>query len=438
MRSITDYLNEKLESTQQTPANNAEPKMSISVSRARTTVMDSDYWTVETIRTGDNLGDVSLAPRRNIPHGSPNRIYEIHVDNGIVATAIREYPDKLEQGWKEQFILGEGLSVAIAFNGYWSRYRNLWRLVTGEKPWIFWVDENNVLWRQYWDDEATKVQHAVDVMKVTALRAWKNVNLPDHDQGIVVGFVKTDGTVWYKNYCQQVDYTYAWESERQLSEFTCSAINLNLFITNDYRMGFAIEDTLHQIYWIITPRNWSGMALEQHVLVARGEGLTKFIAINYIGGYSDEHLEINLSQNISMLFGATDNSLVGAENRPIIRLDEFGEEYQDWGFIVRVQLNYFAINTPSVILRDVDADVAISIDHIEEVVETDGFQFDIYINDLIAEFGMNTVLGNIRVTVQGGINEAGYTYPNMIYEFTPSNLVFPDLPLPEVEAIWNE
>lgn len=46
MRNITSYLNEKLKSTQQTPANKADPKMSVKVSRARTTVMDSDYWTV--------------------------------------------------------------------------------------------------------------------------------------------------------------------------------------------------------------------------------------------------------------------------------------------------------------------------------------------------------------------------------------------------------
>ena len=56
MRSITSHLNEKLKASQQTPANKADPRMSIRVSRARTTVMDSDYWTVETIRTADNLG----------------------------------------------------------------------------------------------------------------------------------------------------------------------------------------------------------------------------------------------------------------------------------------------------------------------------------------------------------------------------------------------
>ena len=48
--------------------------------------------------------------------------------------------------------MGLGSSVAIAFNGYWERYRKLWRLITEEKPWIFWVDSTGVLWRQHWDD----------------------------------------------------------------------------------------------------------------------------------------------------------------------------------------------------------------------------------------------------------------------------------------------
>ena len=50
MRSVNSLMEEKLKSDQQTPANKAAPQMSIQVSRARSTIMDSDYWTVETIR----------------------------------------------------------------------------------------------------------------------------------------------------------------------------------------------------------------------------------------------------------------------------------------------------------------------------------------------------------------------------------------------------
>ena len=72
MRHTTTSLNEKLKSSQQTPANKADPKMSIQVSRARMTVMDSDYWTVESIREKTNLGDIGVAPRRFTPYGQPN------------------------------------------------------------------------------------------------------------------------------------------------------------------------------------------------------------------------------------------------------------------------------------------------------------------------------------------------------------------------------
>ena len=80
--------------------------MSIQVSRAKTTVMDSTYWTVETIRTKAGLGDLSIAARRLKPYGRPDKLYNIYVDNGIVKTATRAYPDYEEKKWQDQFSLG--------------------------------------------------------------------------------------------------------------------------------------------------------------------------------------------------------------------------------------------------------------------------------------------------------------------------------------------
>jgi len=260
-------MNDKLKSNQQTPANNASPKMSIQVSRARATIMDSDYWIVETIRQKNGLGDIGVTPRRFKPYGHPNRIYEIHVDNGIVGTAIREYPDYFKEGWKDQFTLGNGSSVAIAFDGNWQRYRGVWRLVTEEKPWIFWVDSSGVLWRQLWDDSSTRFQLDTDVVYVRAIRAWRNQYFAELDQGIVVGYVKTDGTVWYRNYCRQADGTTIWEIARVLPTVS-GAVHLNLFLTNDYRLGFCIERTNKEIQWLVSQRNWSGMAVDTETLAA--------------------------------------------------------------------------------------------------------------------------------------------------------------------------
>ena len=254
MRNVDPVLLSKLNSQHQTKANDAQPKMSVAVARARNIVMDSSYWVAETIRTGTTLGDVSLAPRRQKVTGPPNRIYEIHVVGGVVGTAIREYPGKFKDGWQNQFSLGTGSKVAIAFDGEWHRYRRLWRLVTHEKPWIFWVDGDSKLWAQHWDDDTTKQELATGVTYVRAIRAWKNLNLADKDQGIVAGYIKTDGKVYYRNYCQLLDLSYTWEIERQVTEFTGTASSLNLFITNDYRMGFTVADSLDDINQTLLPR----------------------------------------------------------------------------------------------------------------------------------------------------------------------------------------
>ena len=261
MRSIPPVLLAKIKEQNQTIWNDANPKMSINVARAKSTVMDSSYWTVETIRQKEGLGDISVAPRRFKSSGPPNRIYEIHVDNGIVGTAIREYPDKLKQGWQNQFSLGPGSKVAIAFDGEWHRFRKLWRLVTHEKPWIFWVDNVGDLYTQYWDDESTKILLASNVVYCRAIRAWKTLLAEDRDQGIVVGYIKTDGKVYYRQYIQYQDLSYSWGLEYQINEFVGTATNLNLFITNDYRMGFIVADNADNISWYVTNRNYSAMSL---------------------------------------------------------------------------------------------------------------------------------------------------------------------------------
>src|SRR5690554_2949760 len=110
MRNVDPVLSNKLNTQYQTKANNAQPKMTVAIARARNTVSDSSYWVVETIRTGSTLGDVSLAPRRQKVTGSPDKIYEIHVYNGEVRTSIREYPDKFKDGWIDQFDVGAGSS----------------------------------------------------------------------------------------------------------------------------------------------------------------------------------------------------------------------------------------------------------------------------------------------------------------------------------------
>lgn len=434
MRNLTQYIKEKLNSHQQTPANNAEPKMSIKISRARTTVMDSDYWTVETIRQKPGLGDISVAPRRYKPYGPPNRIYEIHIDNGQVITAIREYPDKLEDGWKDQFSLGEGSSVAIAFDGDWYKYRRNWRLITDEKPWLLWVDGNGKLQAQLWDEVTTKQELSTGVKFCKAIRAWKNVNFADQNQGIVVAYIKIDGTVWYRNYCTQADDTTIWENERQLIAFTGMAVSLNLFITNDYRVGFIIEDHLGKVYWYITERNWAGMAIAPEYIKANISD-SKIVCqeIDKIKAYEKEYIDANITgTDVQILYAMADNSFRSAKNFDITMQNEELEDYQDWGYRIAVvtQHDMTALDNSDFDLVDANS-IAFSV---QKIIKTSRNHYTIKTSN------MNNASGDLTLSFITGDTkgEAGQDMGNFSIVFTPTNFVPIFIPLAEVEATWNE
>lgn len=435
MRQLPSDLAVKLNEKLQTISNEANPIMEVLIARAKSTVQDNTYWTTEIIRELENLGDVSVAPRRFKAYGRPNRLYEIHVRNGQVSTSTREYPDKLKMGFQPEFALGGGSSVAIAFDGHWERYRKLWRLITDENPWIFWVDTSGTLWRQHWNDTATKFVLDTNVTKVKAIRAWKNVNIQDQDQGVLVAYIKTNGSVWYRGYCQQANYQSAWEIETQITSFTGYAVNINLFITNDYRVGFIIEDSTHQIHWFITPRNWGGMALEQHTINMKIKTLINMLRVKNTKIPLEETITSFLHADIALLFARIDNGITHLANENITKINEEFEEYQDWGFKINVKFKYNIESSMIIEVIDSNTSSSFSISNIDSISKT---EFNIYIDDTVHEFGMNISKGNIEIRITEAYNAAGYVYDSIIQEFTPLNLDMPDLPLPIVEGIWNE
>ena len=72
MRRIDPPLLRKLNVNQQTPYNNSDPKMNIFLARARSSIMDASYFTVETIRTKPGISDISIGLQRLVPYGPPS------------------------------------------------------------------------------------------------------------------------------------------------------------------------------------------------------------------------------------------------------------------------------------------------------------------------------------------------------------------------------
>jgi len=429
MRDIPAELLNKLVSQHQTKANASDPRMSVTVARAKTTVMDTTYFTTETIRSKTGLGDISLAGRRQVPYGTPNRIYEIHVDEGLVKTAIREYPDRLKDGWKDQFALGPGSSVAIAFEGNWQRYRKYWRLITSEKPYIFWVDDVGNLWSQLWDEVDTKLLLASGVVKVRAIRAWKNAGYPDKDQGVVVGYIKTDGLVYYRNYSQQSDKTYLWENERQIIEFTNTYVSINMFITNDYRMGFVVERSGGTIEWAITHRNWAGMALEDEKISIKARFNLNLLRVEFHKMYGDDHISVSPIFSTSLKYALTDNAILEAYNEPVSI-----DGADDWGRILYIE---FAKEVLSVSVSDVSISDELGKEYFPtsvEMVNSRKYKFT-FVDFNNAGVGVVQVIDYLGID---GVNLIGLKTDSCSKTVSLLNLVPTEIPLPTVLEVFNE
>ena len=423
MKNIPEDLSNKIKSFLQTPANNADPKMSLTVVRAKDTVMDNTYWTTEVIRTKEGLGDLSVATRRLKPYGSPDSIYNIYIDNEVVKTAIREYPDVNHEGWVDQFELGSGIACAITFDGYWELYKGKWQMVTSEKPWIFWVDNSGVLWGQIWDEVDTKVEIATSVSKVKAIRGWRNVNMPSVDQGVIAGYIKNDNKLYYRNYCYISSGLYGFEAEREVTNFI-SAVNLNLFITNDYRVGFIIEDLTGQIQYVLTERAWAGMGFAPSYFQTTAEMKLELKEVEHISLFNREIFEIVPDILLELLYSSDINTFISASN--------FEDENENFG------INVIFDTEQRIILFDPTA---------FELYDDNNVRFrgmtGSRINDrrFIVQFeNFNNAIGDIKIQAIGGMltNEGGSYYSTFSFIFTPTGLIPEAIDPPEVEVIWNE
>ena len=291
-------------------------------------------------------------------------------------------------------------------------------------PYVFWVDGIGKLFTQLWDNTTTKLELAASVTKVKAIRAWKNINIATHDQGVVAGYIKSDGKVYYRSYCEQEDNSYIWENEVEVTQFTGVAINLNMFITNDYRTGFIIENSLGKITWLITSRNWAGMGIAPEKFTAKPIVNIDLIPVNYIRTYNTERFTVAPIVEISDL-------IYGAAYIGIASITTIDDGTGNYGKYIRVDVihNIWGVNVTELSLVD-----SASTTYNTVAVTNYGSYF-------VAEFAdFNNASGDLTLTFTRSVaaNDASLAVDNMTETFTPTGLVPTVVGAPEVMEVWNE
>ncbi len=431
MRTIPPELLNRVKKKWQVKAENADPKMKILLSRG----FVNELFQVFTVQEDDQLSDIDIAVKRLDVATAPAEAFVLAVKNGAaqIKSKLLPYDDQLP--WIDHFTVATNVtSVAIEFDGRWRRApgSSRFNFVTEEFPWIFYVKSGD-LYAQYWMDPPLLL--AEGVTKVVAMRAWKNTFLWNHDHGIIAMYLKADGTPAYRNYCQQPDgINTIWEPERIVTELPYPAQNIGLFRTNDYRTGMLCESD-GEVYWVTTERNWANMAIEAHYLTAAPVAVTmEYINVEYFEPkVENEHITA-MPVGIVPYYGytLTDNHFVEIYNQPI-----FVDEIEDWGKELIIRTEHELKNPASGDFELIDILDRVYLPNTIERIGDRTYKLSYLEFNNFNNAGVG-VDATMRFKGLQTTNDADLIYEPFEMVFQPLGLVPTEIPLPEVEAIWNE
>ena len=354
------------------------------------------------------------------------KLWRIGIINGYASVEVCElptsFPTQSKITWSKVLDIGEAIDVDIALDGRWikNETHEKWVFTTIREPWIFWVSNSGNLYVMQIGNQPFLLSE--NVTKASAIRGWKNTYHWNHDQGIVVGYLKNDGFVYYRNYCQQPpDQPALWEIERVIAELPTPAQDVALFRTNDYRTGFLCESN-GQMYWTLTARNWANMAIEPHFISA---GITD-VSINFLPiVYADSFLEHKITAGISdvaitFLWGSPLNSFVNVYNEGDTTIHAICEHY----------------------LTDTSPSDFMVYDTIDAVFSVTGVEYGCTKNELIITVNSLAFSAPDDLTLKflGGTTrgEAGQGVDPFEITFTPTGIEYVEVDPPKVQVIWNE
>lgn len=363
-----------------------------------------------------------------------DRLYRIYIKNGIAYVDTLSVIEPLsKQAWYQSLVVGQAKDASIELNGFWTRddTTQIYTLTTEEKPWIFWIGTDDNLYAQIWDDTSTTMQMATGVTKLATLRGWKNVYMWNHDQGLIVAYIKTDGKVYYRNYCKQPpDQPAIWEGERLIDVLPYPCTDIALFRTNDYRTGFMAVSN-GTTYWTVTERDYAGMSVPiERVTVSPAEVSIDFVQIDYFNACETENIISSPEVNVALGYVLTDNHFTDIHNESVTI-----NGTEDWGKVLIVRTENDLHNLSAGDFEIIDSKNAT---YFPDTVEQIGDRT--YKLSYLDTNNFNNVdkQGTMKFLGLTTTNDVGTVYQPFEKVFYPTNLVPTAIPLPEVSVIWNE
>jgi len=336
------------------------------------------------------------------------------------------YAETPGAAWIAETTIGEALDATIEFDGTWNIQFIPYVFNTEEFPWVAWITLSGELCVKKLNAD-TFVILATNAIKICSVRGWDNLYTPGNDQGLLLIYVKSDGLVYYRGYCKQANYSYLWETEQTLSEFSGSAVDVNAFRTNDFRIGINVLDSAGITHTYITTRNWAGMSISPAGISLGFDCSIDVVQIKYSNTYEQEHLTIGTSLAIYVGYNGADNQYLHIEN--------VDDGTGNFGVVVHCTLQYDITNATvaDFTITDVNSEVY----YCTSIQRSSLCQYTLTFTDFNGADHDGAAV-SLSCSSTSTLNGAGTVMNAFSGIFVPTGLVHPIIPIPELEAIYNE
>lgn len=425
MRTIPSYISERLNRNIQTRANKSAPSASLWVGRPTTVMTDDTFLERQTVLPA-NAKDVSIAVCHPRVNSGNTRIYMAYISDGVARVVSAAHKYKMsEHIWKDSGFSEAATAVSIAYDGTMPKaIVGDVEFVTEQTPWVFWVN-GGALYGQKLGGE-TVLLSETNCTDVSAIRAmWSSAG--GFDFGLVVFFLLS-GKLYYRQLINGM-----WMDAELVSfgpNVTWSEIAA--FRTWDYRIGVQAKTTVGKIYEMFTQFMGVGKQNTEHIEVKdlRADAALRDIA--YHDSSKVEHVEL---RDISA--GAPFGGLYSTDIPVIVSARNIEADDGDWGKIMVIEFSNYLVTDQ------------VAVNYLSfSLVDSRGTEYKPKSATLAADAKTVTlVFENFNAAYD--VCEIRYT-PGNVYslatvlveatsiQFIPENLDAPNIPVPEVESMWNE
>ena len=422
MRNIDTTLADRLDSSLQTFANNANPAAQMRIQRRFIPLHDEQFIERSRIVHLAGLTDSDVAVCHPKFGKEDEEIWVAYIRNDILHIKWAKNTEILSRAeWNDYSFSVSAIACSIAFDSIAKHNpQDIWEFVTDEVPWVFWVTPEGKL-KAKLCTPIGQYEHELALANVTDVSAvrgpsgeWGNWNM-----GLTVFFVMAGG-LYYRQYIDGEWCDAEVVNISGLNNITISKIKA--FNTWDHRVGVQILTSDNRLYELFSYTEGIGTRGTEHIQISDISTHIEFQSLEYLEGAEFEHIHMNdIEAGVDLIYGlsAIPLEVINTDGETIQVTFDYPNTAQN---LVPSMFNLVDSNGNNYICHEFDLDgtvLTLSFDDFDLAIEAD-----------------NMTLTYTKPS-SGGLMSPARQTDSFTETFVPTGLVHPPVATPTFSSATN-